>query len=192
MLAKFSFNRLPRKSLTTVALLLVGSASWAGGVAPGGSVDYAPLTSSVSAVPTLGEWMLVLMALLVAVVAYRGLRGRVNGRLLSNLTLVAGALAAAAAGHGLVQEAKAIVADLENMSSPTGGTVMASYWTQLTNTAGVPLKIIAIRPNPGSVVNSPPPDSPECTVGYVVSPTGKCNIEFIPDGEEGPPGELPV
>lgn len=179
MLAKFSFNRLPGKSLLATALLIAGSASWAGTPIPGGEIDYAPLVNSVAAVPTLGEWMLVLMALLLAVVAYRGLRGRVNGRLLSNLTLVGGALAAAAAGHGLIQEAKAIAADLENMSSPSGGTVAVSDWTQLTNTSGVPLKITAIRPNQDSVVSSPPPVSPECTVNLVVSPGSTCNIHFV-------------
>lgn len=181
MLKKSLAARFTEKSLTCATLLLCSQVAWAGVPGAGGSIDYGPIASSVAAVPTLGEWMLVLMALLLAVVAYRGLRGRVNGRLLSNLTLVGGALAAAAAGHGLVQEAKAIVADQENMSSPSGGTVVASNWTQLTNTAGVPLKIIAIRPNPGSVVNSPPPESPECTVGYVVTPSNKCNIEFMPD-----------
>lgn len=181
MTANFSVTGISPKSLATAALLLCTPVAWAGVPVAGGSIDYGPLAASVSAVPTLGEWMLVLMGLLLAVAAYRSLRGRVNGRLLSNLTLAGGALAATVAGHGLVQEARAIAAGVVNMASPTGGTAAATNWTELTNTAGVPLKILAIRPNAGSVVTSPPPASPECTVGFVVSPGNLCNIYFVLD-----------
>lgn len=179
MTGKFSISGMNPKSLATAALLLCAPVAWAGGPVAGGSIDYGPLAASVSAVPTLGEWMLVLMGLLLAVVAYRSLRGRVNGRLLSNLTLAGGALAATVAGHGLVQEARAIMAGVVNMSSPTGGTAVATNWSALTNTTGVPLKILAIRPNDGSWVISPPPASPECTVGSVVSPGNVCNVYFV-------------
>lgn len=178
MQAKFSSPRVIGKSLTAFGLLLCGSAAWAG-MGVGGFIDYEPLTATVAAVPSLSEWMLLLLALLLAVVAFRALRGRVNGRLLSNLTLVGGALAAAAAGHGLIQEVRATPTIDENMSSPSGGTVEATgYLIRLTNTSGVPLKIKAVRPNDWSHVVSPPPEGPECTVNLTVLPGNKCNVQF--------------
>lgn len=174
-----SVARVAKKPLTVLGLSLCGHTAWAGMGSVGGAIDYAPLSSNLAAVPTLGEWMLVLMALLLAVVTYRALRGRVNGRLLSNLTLAGGAVAASAAGHGLIQEAWATYADEQNMSSTSGGTVEAiQYWTRLTNTSGVPLKITAIRPNEWSRVVSPPPAAPECTVNLVISPGNACNVAF--------------
>ena len=179
MQAKLSLPRVSGKSLTAFGLLLCGPAAWAG-VPVGGTIEYEPLTANVAAVPSLSEWMLVLLGLLLAVMAYRALRGRVNGRLLSNLTLAGGALAAAAAGHGLIQEVRATpAANEQNMSSASGGTVeTTAYWTRLTNTSGVPLKIKAIRPNEWSHVVSPPPEAPECTVNFVVSPGNTCNVAF--------------
>ncbi|HPR44722.1 MAG TPA: midcut-by-XrtH protein, partial [Ottowia sp.] len=61
------------------------------GVPGGGIVGYAP--GSV-AVPTLSEWTLIGLGLLLMVVAYRVLRTRANGRLLANLLVLGGAAAA--------------------------------------------------------------------------------------------------
>lgn len=181
-MSRLLISPLTGKVLVAQALLLSGTATWAAAV-PGGSIDYGPLSTGVAAVPSLSEWMLVLLGLLLAVVAYRALRGRVNGRLLSNLTLAGGALAATVAGHGVIQDAQAdLVADEQNMSSPSGGTVTGTNWVQLTNTSGVPLKIKAVRPNEGFRVVSPP-ELPECDVDVIVLPGNKCNIHFyyLPD-----------
>lgn len=181
MLSRFSVARSTStgRSLAVAMLLLCSSGAWAG-TPPGGSVDYGPL--SPASVPTLGEWTLGLLGLLMAVVAYRALRGRVNGRLLSNLMLAGGAVAATVAGHGLIREAAAVIAaDEQNMSSPSGGTVTGMYWVQLTNTSGVPLRIKAIRPNMGFTTETPP-ELPECTVNATVSPGAKCNVSFTDSG----------
>lgn len=182
MLGRFSDARstLAIRLLATSTLLFCGSAARAG--SPGGSIDYGPISGAN--VPALGEWTLALMGLLLAVVAYRALRGRVNGRLLSNLILVGGAVAAAASGHDLIREAQAIV-ELNDydMSSPSGGTVTGYSWARLTNSSGMPLRIKAIHPNRGSNIQSPPPDdgagSPECTVNSVVAPNAKCTVRFV-------------
>ena len=99
-------------------------------------------------------------------------------------------MAATVAGHGLVREAQAIPSpDLQNMSSPTGGTVTITFdsyytWVELTNTAGVPLKIIAIRPNEFTTRAQPPDEvpEPECVANLVVPPGSKCKVAF-----QGPP-----
>lgn len=178
MQAKFSFPRVTGKLLPAFGLLLCGPAAWAGMGSVGGAIDYVPLTANVAAVPSLSEWMLVLMGLLLAVVAFRALRGRVNGRLLSNLTLVGGSMVAAAAGHGLIQEVRATPTIDVNMSSASGGTVETTgYLIRLTNTSGVPLKIKAIRPNESSRIVSPTTE-PECTENLTVLPGNKCNVQF--------------
>lgn len=179
MQAKFSFPRVIGKSLTAFGLLLCGPAAWAG-MGVGGFIDYEPLTANVAAVPSLSEWMLLLLALLLAVVAFRALRGRVNGRLMSNLTLVGGAMVAAAAGHGLIQEVRATPTIIDfNMPSASGGRVEATgYLIRLTNTSGVPLKIKDVQPNDSSRIAPSPPESPECTKNLTVLPGNKCNVRF--------------
>ncbi len=172
-----AFSRRIRWPLAAFGLAVGGLAH--AGIPPGGAIDYAPLAA---AVPSLGEWSLCLLALLLAVVAYRVLRGRFGGRLMSNLLIVGAAVAAGFAGDGVVREAQALVeADDVNMSSATGGTVNGVYWTRLTNTSGVPLQITGIHPNDRVSVHSPPPESPEspeCTVGTVVNPSAHCDVEF--------------
>ncbi len=165
--------RLMRCLLAAAAL--AGSGLAQAGTVPGGAIDYGPLAA---AVPSLSEWSLALMALLLAVVAYRVLRGRVGGRLMSNLLVAGAAVAAGFSGVGLVREAEALSAVDVNMSSTSGGTLNGTFWTRLNNTTGIPLRIIDIRTNRGVIIESPPPDSPECTIGTVVAPGARCNIEF--------------
>ena len=157
------------------ATLGVGTWAQAGIAAPGGSIDYAPLAV---AVPTVSAWSLGLVALLLTALAYRVLRGRVGGRLLAHLVLVGGALVAAFTGDGVVREAAAIAASDQAMASATGGTVSGSYWVRVTNTSGVALQVMAIRPNARVILRSPPPESPECTVGTQVAAGAKCNVWF--------------
>ncbi len=170
------FLSLRRVRWTAGALALSGSALAHAGIAPpGGSIDFAPLAV---AVPTVGAWALGLIALLLAAVAYRVLRGRVGGRLMAHLVLIGGALVAAFAGDGVVREAAAIAASDQAMASATGGTVSGTYWVRATNTSSATLRVTAIRPNAGVILRSPPPESPECTVGAQVAAGAKCNVWF--------------
>ena len=82
-----------RKTGTLRGVVLAGTLAAVSGLCgaqqtPPGQIDYGPL--AVSAVPTLGETMLAALVLLLMAAAYRSLRGRVNGRVLSSL-LVGGA-----------------------------------------------------------------------------------------------------
>lgn len=163
-----------RGASIALALSLASSGVWAG-IPTGASVDYAPLPNA-AAVPTLGEWTLILMALLMSVVAYRALRGRVNGRILSNTALITGTLAATLAGHGLVKEVEAAMGyqDYE-MSIRTGGTIDGINMMKLINTSGVPQQIKAIRLTGPYPVRVPPQDeAPECNVNLVVAPGNNC------------------
>ncbi|MFD1711597.1 midcut-by-XrtH protein [Ottowia sp. GY511] len=159
------------------AMLGAGTLAHAGTIVPpGGTIDYAPLAA---AVPTLGQWSLALIVLLVVAVAYRVLRGRVGGKLMSNLLILGGAAVATFTGHGVVREAAAIAAQDVSMSSTTGGSVTGNYWLRATNGTAVTLKITDIRPNEGVTIESPPPEVPECTVGAQVTPGNKCSVHFV-------------
>lgn len=181
MFGRFSSTRstLAARSLVTAALLLGSSVAWAG--APGGSIEYGP--TSIANVPALGEWMLALMGLLLAVVAYRALRGRVNGRLLSNLILAGGAVAATVTSHGLLREAQATLPLNDYEINSSSGLIDGESWARLTNLSGVSLMIKKITPNRGSAIQSPPPDdgagTPECKVNSVVAPNARCSVRFV-------------
>lgn len=166
--------------VAAVAAAVVSASVARAGVAippPGGTIDYSPM-STPTAVPAMGGWMLALLVMLLAIMAYRVARARINGRMLSNLLLVGGIAAAGLAGNGVLQQARAIAAIDVNLSITSGGSVHGTNWTRADNTSGVPMQIKAITPDPGVMVISPPPANPECTVGIVVPPGSNCNVLF--------------
>ena len=171
-------------SLVAIVCVLLGNVStaWAG-VSFAGAVDYAPLAAASA--PALGGQMLMLLALLFAVVAYRTLRGRVGGRLLGHLLLGTGIVAGAAAGGDLIRSANAVIPS-GSMNMAAGGTVNVGLGlTQLTNTSGVPQQVKALRalaPN-ASWINPGPSYTPQCTVGMVVAAGGTCYVDLaLPAG----------
>ncbi|HPK32350.1 MAG TPA: midcut-by-XrtH protein, partial [Ottowia sp.] len=102
---------------------LAASAAYAGS-APGGVVGYAP--GSV-AVPTLSEWTLIGLGLLLAALAYRVLRARGHGRLLANLLVVGGAALVGVGGHSLIGSAKAKMFTEVEMTAASGGAINVPY-----------------------------------------------------------------
>lgn len=157
--------------------------AWAG--TPGGTIDYEPLAAATS-VPTLGEWGLVLMALLVAVVAYRALRGRVNGRLLVHLLLGGGLVTGGLAGGDLVKSARAVSAGPfeVKMTQASGGSVVVTDYgsvVKVSNDARVPLRIKARTIDEGFNWGNPSPSSPECKAGVVVPVGGACYVVVEPE-----------
>ena len=108
------------KWATALALLSLPALTWAG--TPINGIDYQPLRE-ISAVPTLSEWGLALLVLMVTVIGYRVARSRGAGRLFSALWLAAGAGAMGYFGHGAVQPAMADVPSSHDMTSQGGGTV---------------------------------------------------------------------
>ena len=162
-------------------LVLWGMASgaWAGNA--GGTIDYGPLPTAAS-VPTLGEWSLVLMALLVMVVAYRAVRGRVNGRLLTHLLLGGGLAAGGLASGNWVQSVQAMVQTDFPMTVASGGTVTVTTYNELvtvTNTSAVPLKITRMQTSTESMTwVDPDGETPRCEVGTIVQAGAKCYVKL--------------
>lgn len=149
---------------------------------PIGSVSYAPL-GGVS-VPTLGGWALAALATLLAAAAYRLLRGRVHGRLLSNLLLLGVVAVTGMAGHDLMQQADAeeSATSTVNLSNASGGTATVTVPTGatlsttavLTNTSGVAQRITALTAVDTATVF--PYEG--CNVGTVLQPGGSCSVMF--------------
>ena len=155
---------------------LAASAAYAGS-APGGVVGYAP--GSV-AVPTLSEWTLIGLGLLLMVVAYRVLRTRANGRLLANLLVLGGAAAAGLGGHSLVGSAKAISFTQVAMPSASGGAVSVPYVNEtieVVNSTPIAQTITSIAPT-GFALEGDPGFTPRCTVGLQVPASSSCFVRF--------------
>lgn len=147
------------------------------GVPGGGIVGYAP--GSV-AVPTLSEWTLIGLGLLLMVVAYRVLRTRANGRLLANLLVVGGAAVVGVGGHSLVGSAKAIAFTEVEMTSASGGAVDVPYVNQtieVLNSTPVAQTITSVAAVGGATENDPGV-TPRCTVGLQVPASSGCYVRF--------------
>lgn len=176
-------HMLHRDGIAVFVGLISASATYAG--SPGGAVDYSPAAvAAVQAVPTLSEWLLLATGLLLAVVAWRVLRARgASGRLMAHLVLIGGVAASGLAGNDLIQRAVAQASSPQDvpMTNDSGGTVVGNYtsgWIRVTNATRVPQQIKAVRPDVGSRIVSPPRETPECTVGAVLAPAARCNVEF--------------
>ena len=176
-----------RKTGTLRGVVLAGTLVAVSGLCgaqqtPPGQIDYGPL--AVSAVPTLGETMLAALVLLLMAAAYRSLRGRVNGRVLSSLLVVGAATVLGLTGGQMMQRAQAIIQLSAELSQAGGGSVSVQEGeTEVVNTSGVPQQIRALR-----VVDPQNPllwhwleplsGTPQCVVGQVLAPAGKCYVSL--------------
>jgi hypothetical protein len=165
-----------RRFLVPLAVLAGAAGSAHAGFvgAPGGVVGYGP---DVAAVPTLSAWVMLALGLLLLVLAYRVLRTRANGRLLANLTLVGGAVAAAAGGHALIDSAQAIAVTDVHLSAAAGGSVAVNEGvSRLINATSSTQVIRSIAPAEGMFEDDP--ESNRCTVGLPVPPAAFCLVWF--------------
>ncbi len=174
-----------RTGLTAVGALAawgLAPSAWAG-IPVAGAIVYGPL--SAATVPTLGEWSLLLLALLVMAVAYRALRDRVDSRLLTHLLLGGGLAAGGLASGHWVQSVQAVVPGV-TMPSASGGRVNVSVIgapVMVTNGTAVSQQIKSLTTNtPGASWVAPDSGSPQCLVGTVVAAGASCYVQLA-----GPP-----
>ena len=178
-----------RKVQSWVRGLLAATGALSAGVsfagAPGGGVVvYGP--DMLARVPTLSEWMLLGLGLMLLVLAYRVLRVRTNGRLLANLTLIGGGALAAAAGHSLFGDARAQPAITEMpLGSSGGGSVALNVDTlySLVNQTGIAQRILSVTPT-SPYSEDDPGIAPRCVVGYLLAPTANCYVRFADRRED--------
>ena len=169
-----------RFALAPIAILGMTSSAWAGF---SGTLSYAPsaAAAATASTPILGTWTLLLLAALLAVIAYRVLKTRVGARQFG-LFAVAGSLIAGGAASGdLIRLAHATSVPVLDMSSATGGTVdLIVGIQQLTNTSGVPQQVtnLVVTVNGDTYVNPGGSYTPQCIVGLVVASGGSCYVDL--------------
>ena len=183
MLVQHAWNRVWRTGLG-LGLAAASAAGYAQS-SEGGVITYAPTTST--SVPTLSEWGMVAMALLLAVLAYRLLRDRLGGKPLASVVL-AGAL-----GLGLVSgvpgvrsAAAVVIVPSVSLSNSAGGTANVTQrgLNLVTNTSGVLQTITQMQASEGWVFESEFDNSPICQVGTVLSVGDSCYVNLRSHSEE--------
>lgn len=169
-----------RFALVPVAILGMTSSAWAGF---SGTLTYAPAAAAATttSTPTLGTWTLLLMAALLAVIAYRVLKTRVSGRQFGLFALAGSLIAGGAASGDLIRLAHAQSVQVYQMSSATGGSVnIGTGIQQLTNTSGVPQQVtnLTVAFNGYTYTNPGGSYTPQCTIGLVVAPGNSCYVDL--------------
>jgi hypothetical protein len=150
---------------------------------PGGTIDYQGL--SAASIPTLSEWGLAGLAILIAVVGYRYRRARFGGKPLASL-LIAGALGLCAIlGDKVIRPAAAVPAPLFSFSNPAGGTVQicSSSQVSVSNTTSNSVRVVNVTPFAGSSI-----EAGTCVPGLVVAPSASCTIMFVGSSAQCSPG----
>ena len=134
-------------------------------------MDYGPV--GVAGVPTLSEWAMIAMALVVGVAAVIALRKQASSKAVMSLTIGAAALLTAALGGTVGPQAWAIIAP--QMTNPAGGSTQVPFGigvVPVQNTTQVPLRIINVTPT--DVLSSP---ATTCDPGVVVAPGASCDVD---------------
>lgn len=147
---------------------------------PGGVITYQGLAPA--AVPTLSEWGLAGLAVLIAVIGYRYRRTHPAGKPLASI-LIAGALGLCAIlGDKVISPAAA--PPQFAFTNPAGGTIQicSSSQIQPPNITSVPLQIVSVTAYAGSSI-----ESGTCVPGLVVAPSASCTIMFIGNSAECAP-----
>ena len=136
------------------------------------SITYAPASTSV---PTVSEWGLMLMSVVLAVAAWLVLR-RQNSKALMAWAMVA-SLALAIGGSGRwISEAWAIPSP--SMTNNNGGTLDLSVFSgggefPINGNQNIPMRIVDLTPTSLSTTGTP-----TCAVGLVVPYGGVCYVRF--------------
>lgn len=158
---------------------------------PVGSVDYSPL--SIASVPTLGGSLLIILALLMALIAFHKFRQHVTqGMPMAVAILAGGALVMAGGGVKIISGAQAAPSYVSvDMNDPNGGSLLLVAnnlpsqgdieWSEqfrLTNQSNVTLRITAIESTaPGISCGNPPfPTTEACAVGQPLESSDFCNV----------------
>lgn len=145
---------------------------------PGGLIVFGPLPAGdVIPAPTLSEWGVAGLAVLIAVIAYRHLRANLGGKPLASF-FIAGALGLCGVfGDQVIRQAAALIPVI-SITNPAGGTVrVCSSATQsLSNATSVILQVVSITPDAGSSI-----EGGNCAPGLVLPPNASCTLMFTGD-----------
>ncbi len=134
------------------------------------TIVYAPVSTSV---PTLSEWGMIALSVMLAGLAVYTFRTKSGGKPLASIFFVLALTLGSFSSNKIIQDANAYAPP--TMTNPAGGTVTApniAVEFEVINGTSVPLQIISISPTSTQTVGH----SPTCVVGTVVQPAGMCWI----------------
>ena len=175
-----------RSTAALLASAACAPAAWTQAQPPVGAITYAGLAAA-QPVPTLTQWGVLLLSLLLAPLAWRAARGRLTCLALAGPGLLAAALLLAAGWSGQVEAQPTAPGDVL-LDNPAGGTADIPYCAALDshfadfmcgyevgNTTGRPLRITGIALTPGHTDRAPM-DTPRCTAGLVLPAGESCYL----------------
>lgn len=168
-------------------LVVQHTAAWAQS-SQGIAVDYVPVTATVTSVPTLSEWGMIVLSVLLAAVALYILRGNKGGKPLAALILASSLALGGLGGHGLLSEAHAL--GVTSSDCPTdgqlcyvtvasGGTVTVktiNLDVAITNNTGIAQRITGIRVLSETDQIRTPTLTPQCTASLVLQAGARCYV----------------
>jgi hypothetical protein len=172
------------KSISRIAVAGLIAAQAVPAMAAGGTITY----SVASSIPTLSEWGLIIMAAIMAVVAYRELRKSKRGQPLASLAALGILGLAAFVNNGSSWDARAdLVLGTVSISDANATQVVMSEDNiyEVTNTSGVTVQITGVTPSIDSSVGDIPGQvqynayRPICTVGSSLAAGAKCYVWWI-------------
>ena len=162
-------------------LYLFSSAVWAG-TPPVGSITYAlvaapPPPVAAAPVPTLSGVMFMIMALLLAAVAYRVLKQKQNSssRMMVLSLIAVGSLASGMSGVKLINDAYAFIPTSVTGVSNPGTTTLYGGFNRLENIGEADLEITDITLNNG-IACVPIESAPQCLVDGVIISGSSCSL----------------
>ena len=184
------FHRVATLCMVCCATLVRADDAPAGTV---GGILYGPVAGgTTTAVPTVGQWTLIVLALLVAALGYRMLRRNVPGNLLSSLIVVATATGMALHGGQLGSFIKvagaappaALELALTNVNGATAYLTEYDRVYKVTNSSDTRQKIIRLLPDigflPAAQFTDPsvmdPSYSPQCSQTTILEPDANCYV----------------
>ena len=177
------------QKLTHITPALAAMLSGADAIAdaPIGTITYGPVAQSI---PTLSGFMLVILGLLFAVLAFRVLRAHSASKPLASTVAVGVLVLGAASGNQLIQNAQAVILPPPPplfFSNPAGGilNVLSPGEFPILNNSGQPQRITSMTASP-LFVDNPTSQQPRCTVGLLVQNNSTCYMNFTFDGPSPP------
>lgn len=173
---------------SAVLLLTLLAPTWclAGTIPSPGSITFAPLDQQATSVPTLGGTMLLLLALLLAFIAFRSMRESHGGGTTHTAvicTLLAGALASSALGINLMRVAGAgnggMVTVIEEDLSPLTFPLTGGKLNVFQNESRTDLVVQARTLPEPSEEECPDPGNAgtECTLNTILRDGTGCNVD---------------
>ncbi len=150
------------------------------------TISYAPVTPA--SVPTLSEWALLALALVLALGTAWSLYKKAGRGTTAVLALATALVLGTVTGQDVMGRAEARLAP--TLSLAGGGTTSAFSYSefgtstsglQITNTSGVALQITAITLTVDSAPTTPsvPANTPQCTVGLVLPAGQSCYVTYV-------------